>query len=79
MHFTHIDAVPEGCPYPYPDFIQVVYAGSPDDYRPELKECDEYVLGSEFVSVGEARGLALDGGQQVFLGAALGAREHGVI
>ena len=72
LHFTHIDPVPEGWIYPHPDFLQIVYAGSPGAYHPELKEEDEYVLGSELVPVADARRLALDAGQQVFLDTALG-------
>lgn len=72
LHFTHLDAVPEDWPYPYPDFIQIVYAASPGAYHPELKEEDEYVLGSEFLPVAEARMLPLDAGQQGFLDTALG-------
>ena len=79
LHFTHVDPVPEGSPYPYPDFIQVVYAGSLGSYDPELKEADDYVLGSEFVPVGEARRLPLDAGQVGFLDAAIRASERDVV
>ena len=71
LHYTHIDPMPEGWSYPHPDFLQIVYAGSPGAYHPELKEMDEYVLGSEFVSVADARRLPLDAGQQMFLDTAL--------
>ena len=72
LHFTHIDPVPEGRSYPYPDFLQIVYAGCAGEYHPELKEVDGYEQGSEFVSVADARRLPLDAGQQMFLNAALG-------
>ena len=71
LHFTHTDAAPKGWTYPYPDFLQIVYAGSPGEYRPELKEPDGYELGSEFVPVDRVRLLPLDAGQHVFLDAAL--------
>ena len=71
LHFTSTDTAPEGSPYPYPDFLQIVYAGSPGSYHPELKEVDGYELGSELVSFADARRLSLDAGQQVFLNAAL--------
>ena len=71
LHFTLIGPKPEGYPHPYPDFIQIVYAGSPDAYCPDLKEVDGYELGSEFVHVADARRLPLNAGQQEFLGAAI--------
>ena len=71
LHYTHTDAAPEGYRYPYPDFLQIVYAGSAGEYRPELKEVDGYEIGSEFVLVADAQRLPLDAGQQVFLDTAL--------
>ena len=71
MHFRHIDPVPDGWTYPYPDFLQAVYAATPGAYRPELREVDGFELGAEFVPVDEARRLDLDAGQHVFLDAAL--------
>ena len=79
LHFTHIDPVPKGSPYPYPDFIQVVYAGNPEAYHPELKEADDYVLGSELVPVVEARRLPLGAGQVGFLDAATRASERDAV
>lgn len=72
LHFTHIDPVPESWSYPYPDFLQIVFAASADSHHPEFKEVDGYELGSEFLSAEDARCLSLDMGQQVFLNAALG-------
>lgn len=71
LHFTLIDPKPEGYPHPYPDFVQIVYAGSPGAYCPDLKEVDGYELGSEFVQVADARRLSLNAGQQEFLGSAI--------
>ena len=70
LHYTHTDAAPEGYRYPYPDFLQIVYAGSAGEYRPELKEVDGYEIGSEFVLVADAQRLPLDAGQQMILDAA---------
>ena len=72
LHYTYADPIPEGWSYPYPDFLQIVYAGSADEYNPERKEVDGYELGSEFVSVTDVRSLPLNAGQQVFLSAAVG-------
>ena len=57
--------------YPYPDFLQVVYACTPGEHFPELIEPDEYVLGAEFVPIAEAKQLELDAGQTGFLDAAV--------
>ena len=72
LHYTYTDPVPEGRTFPYADFLQIVYAGSPGGYRPELREEDGYELDSEFVPIAYARSLPLNAGQQVFLSAALG-------
>ena len=72
-HFHHLTPEPPGWTYPYPDFIQVVYACAPGEYRPERMEPDEFVLGAEFVPIVEARRLDLDAGQPGFLDAAVAA------
>lgn len=72
LHYRHVDPVPEGWAFPHPDFLQIVYAGRPGTYHPELKQEDEFVLGSEFATVADARRLSLNAGQQAFLEAALG-------
>ena len=71
LHFAHTRAAPENWPHPYPDFLQVVYASSPNEYCSELKQEDEYVLGSEFVSIETVRQMPLDSGQHAFLAAAI--------
>ena len=69
-HFHHLTPKPDGWSYPYPDFLQVVYACAPDESHPQLMEPDEYVLGSEFMPIADARRLDLDAGQPGFLDAA---------
>lgn len=73
LHYFHTEAAPEGYPFPHPDFLQVVYAGSPAEYQPELKQPDDYVLGSELALIERVRKWTLDAGQHVFLEAALRA------
>ena len=75
MHLHHIDPMPDGYTYPYPDVLHVVYAAAPGGYHPELREVDGYELGAELVPVDEARRLDLNAGQHVFLDAALSV-EH---
>lgn len=76
MHFRHIDPMPDDYPYPYPDLIHVVYAATPGEHRPELRDVDGYELGAELVPLDEARRLDLDAGQHTFLDAALRAEER---
>ena len=71
LHYAHTGPRPRGWPHPYPDFLQVVHAASPDQYDPDLKKTDEYVLGSSFKSIESVRRLPLDSGQHIFLEAAL--------
>ena len=71
MHFHHVDPVPDDYGYPYPDLLHLVYAASPGEHRPELREVDGYELGAEFVPVDQARRLKLHAGQNGFLDAAL--------
>ncbi len=72
-HFRHLTPKPHDWPDPYPHFLQVVYACAPGEYRPELMEPDEFVLGTEFLPIVEARRLDMDVGQPAFLDAAVSA------
>ena len=74
LHFTHLDAKPQGWTGPYPDSIHIVYEGSPGEYNSELKEVGGFELSSEFVSIASARRMPLNAGQQVFLDTALKSR-----
>ena len=72
-HFHHLTPKPDGWSYPYPDFIQVVYACTPGEHRPEFMQPDEYVLSAEFMPIPEVEQLELDAGQAGFLDAAVAA------
>ena len=72
-HFRHLTPNPDGWSYPYPDFIQVVYACTPGERHPEPVEQDEYVLGAEFMPIADAKQLELDAGQPGYLDAAVAA------
>ena len=72
LHFAHIYPMSEGGKI-QPDFLQVVYAGIPGKYYPELKEADGYELGAEFVSIDQVRQMPLGTGQQTFLETAVRA------
>ena len=72
LHFTHISTMSEGQTV-LPDFLQVVYAGIPDEYHPELMEADGYEIGTEFVSIDQVRQMDLGSGQLMFLETAVKA------
>ena len=63
LHFTHVRPMSEG-QGTQPDFLQVVYAGTPGKYQPELKETDGYEIGAEFVSTERVRQMTLGTGQE---------------
>ena len=71
LHYRHIQPRRPDCPHAHPDFLQIVYAATPGEYRPELREVDGYEVGSELMPVSEARRLPLDPGELVFLDAAV--------
>lgn len=71
LHYRLLGSLPDGWRRPYPDFLQIVYAGIPGSFRPELKEEDGYELDSKFIVIEEARRLPLRAGQQALLDAAL--------
>ncbi|MXZ02570.1 MAG: NUDIX hydrolase [Chloroflexi bacterium] len=72
LHFTLVCPMSQGQKV-QPDFLQVVYAGVPGKYHPELREADGYEIGSEFVSIDRVRRMPLGSGQLKFLEAALTA------
>ena len=71
VHYHHLTPRPDDHPYPYPDFLQTIYAGRPDQYLPQSMEPDEFVLDSAFRSLEEVRALDLTAGEQAFLNEAL--------
>ncbi len=69
-HFEHQTPKPDGYPYPYPDFIQVVYA-SRAEVVGEAADPTGYEQRVEFVPVKEIRHRAFPKTQTVFLEAGL--------
>lgn len=72
LHFTHVHPMSEG-QGTQPDFLQVVYAGIPGKYYPELRETDGYEIGSEFVSIDQVRQMTLGTGQETYIETAIKA------
>jgi ADP-ribose pyrophosphatase YjhB (NUDIX family) len=73
-HFRHRSPKPAGYPYPYPDFVQVVYAAQAHRFDPNGREIGGYELGAEFQPTAEVQRLPLPPSERVFLAAALGWR-----
>jgi 8-oxo-dGTP diphosphatase len=71
-HFRHRSPKPAGYPYPYPDFIQVVYAARAHHLDPNFRERDGYELGAEFHPAAEVQRLPLLPSERVFLAEAIG-------
>jgi len=69
-HFHHLTLKPENYAYPYPDFLQVVYAATAEAYHEDQRALDEYVLDARFLPLTEVRALTLSPVQRMFLDAA---------
>lgn len=67
----HLGPKPAGYPYPYPDFIQPVFAAGAGVERPEARVHDPYVARSGFMPVARATTLPLRSLDRVFLQAAI--------
>jgi ADP-ribose pyrophosphatase YjhB (NUDIX family) len=70
-HFHHLAPAAPNYPYPYPDFIQVVFAARACEFRPEAKEIGGYELEATFRPAAEVANLPLSNGEHRFLTAAL--------
>ena len=70
-HFHHLTPKPDNHPYPYPDFLQVVYTGTADTYYPDQRIMDDYELDARFLPLAAVRALPLSPIQRMFLDAAI--------
>ena len=71
LHYRHLKVESAVGLHPSQEFLQIVYAATPGEYKPELREVGGYELGSEFMPVSKARTLSLDPGELVFQAAAV--------
>lgn len=71
VHFRHLGPRPDDYPYPYPDFVQAVFAAVADVYHPEAVEFDHYVASAQFRPLAELLELNLKVAQKVLLAAAM--------
>ena len=72
--FHHLTPKPPGYPYPYPNFLWVVFLARAVEHAPEGRLEDGYELGSEFRSIEEARALGLGPEELEYLSAASAGR-----
>lgn len=72
-HLHHLTPKPDNYPYPYPDFLQVVYTGTADTYYPDQRIMDDYELDARFLPLAEVLALPLSPIQRMFLDAAIQA------
>jgi 8-oxo-dGTP pyrophosphatase MutT (NUDIX family) len=70
-HFHHLTPKPDNHPYPYPDFLQVVYTGTAEVYHPDQRIVDDYELDARFLPLAEVCTLPLSPIQRMFLDAAV--------
>lgn len=71
VHFRHLGPKPEMYPYPFPDFVQVVYTAVADTYHAEAICFDDYVTRARFCPLAEVFAMNLEPDQTVLLTAAL--------
>jgi hypothetical protein len=67
IHFRHVTPKPPAYAYPYPDFIQLVYATHAQELAPDSPIVDDWVVESRFVAVERAREMNIPSGELVFL------------
>jgi 8-oxo-dGTP pyrophosphatase MutT (NUDIX family) len=71
IHYHHLSLRPEDYPYPHPDFLQLVYVATAEQFIPEAIEFDQYVVESRFWGVQEIQPLLKNQAQLALLDAAL--------
>ncbi len=74
MHFRHLGPKPADYPYPYPDFLWLIYTAQADNYISDAIEVDEYVRGVEFHSTDELQKLDIEKGELALFEAAIALR-----
>jgi len=66
-HFHHLSPKPADYPFPYPDFLQAIYAARPETYDPAARERNGYELEAQFRPIVEVQHMRLTQGEQVYL------------
>ncbi len=71
LHFQHLTPKPQGYRYPYPNFLQVVYAAEATILLPHQSIIDDYVDRTGFVPIADTRTMKLTPKERFFIDAAL--------
>jgi 8-oxo-dGTP pyrophosphatase MutT (NUDIX family) len=77
MHFHHLCPKPRGYPYPYPDFLQLIYAARVTEAHRKAQDPEGWELEVSFHSVAQVRALSLPPSQVLYLESALTAYQEG--
>lgn len=75
-HFRHLSPKPADYPYPYPDFVQVVFTAMAATFHPEAIQDDPYVARASFQPTAVALTLPMAAGQRELLRAAMQQRQE---
>lgn len=70
LHFHHLTPRPAGHPYPYPDFLQLLYLAQATEYTGTPRGAAVWELDSRFRPIAEVNGLKISAYCQAFLNAA---------
>jgi ADP-ribose pyrophosphatase YjhB (NUDIX family) len=71
MHFHHLSPKPPDYPYPYPDFMQIVYMARAAAYLPDARVVDDYEIEPGFRPPALVHALALTPSERLYLTTAL--------
>ena len=70
VRYRHLTPRPPEYRYPYPEFMQVIYASTAIASRPEARISDDYEIESAFRPINQARALGITLCQKVLLDSA---------
>ncbi len=76
MHFHHLGPKPADYPYPYPDFLWLIYYAQAHNHFPGAIIDDEYVRGVEFCPTTELQKFHIKEGELALLEAAVRLRQR---
>jgi 8-oxo-dGTP diphosphatase len=75
-HYHHLTPEPAGYPYPYPDFLQLIYHAAAVQYLPEAREIDGYEIETKLMPIAEALRLPLVASDHLWVRAAAAGLER---